>query len=126
MLKVTLPTPPSANTLFPTGKNNRRFKSKRYREWIQLADNWLQSQGVKCEEMTGRLRAEYKFSFPDKRKRDIANFEKAITDFLNECRYFKDDSQIDIMHLVRIEEGQGCVFVEIKEIPRGSIVDIET
>jgi len=111
-----LPAPPTANTLFPTSKNGRRFRSAKYTSWIELAHRAMASQDIPPEPMTGRLWAEYRYSFKDARLRDVCNFEKAISDFLNEINVYEDDSQIDIMHLIREEPGGNSVFVTIKEI----------
>ena len=116
MFECLLPAPPTANHLFPTGRNGRRFRSTKYTAWIASARLAMEGQHKPGEPMTGRLWAEYRYSFKDKRKRDIANFEKAISDFLNEIGVFEDDSQIDIMHLIREEPGGNSVFVTIKEI----------
>lgn len=68
--------------------------------------------------LTSKLEVTYKYAFKDKRIRDIANFEKAVSDFLQKEGIIKDDSQIDIMHLVRlpIDKQNPGVHVEIIEI----------
>lgn len=115
MFEATLPIPPTANNLFPTNKQGRRIPSSKYKEWKERAAYALAEQKIPAVHMTGRLIAEYRFSFPDNRKRDLANFEKGITDLLNDLGFFKDDSQIDDMRLIRESVGDGTVFVTIKE-----------
>ena len=63
----------------------------------------------------GRIKANYDFFFADKRKRDLANFEKGITDFLVKKGVIEDDSMIDDLRLVReASDNFGGSFVQIK------------
>jgi len=66
----------------------------------------------------GRLEVTYKYAFKDKRIRDIENFTKALGDFLQKECIIKDDSQIDIMHLIRlpINKDNPGVEIDIREI----------
>jgi len=86
-----LPFPPSVNGLYP-GKA-RRFKSRRYRNWIHEADVALLQQDFKPVE--GMCEVHYKFGRPDARKRDVFNFEKALTDYLVSAGVIEDDSLIE-------------------------------
>lgn len=114
---ATLPIPPSVNTMFPTGKSGRRFASKKYTEWKALAEKCFQTHNRLTAPMLGRLSVTYSYCFADKRVRDIANFEKAISDFLVTQKVIEDDSQIDEMRLVRLANGlRGYVFVEVGSI----------
>jgi crossover junction endodeoxyribonuclease RusA len=120
MFEVLLPVPPTANNLFPTVKKGRRFvrvPSKAYQKWKHEAARALGLQNIIISSpMRGSLVAEYRFSFKDKRRRDIANFEKAVTDYLNDIGVFEDDSQIDRMTLIREPIGNNGVFVTIREL----------
>lgn len=114
MFEVLLPLPPSVNAAY-RAVNGRVIKSLQYREWSVSAANALVSQVKNIKTMTGRLSVNYGFAFPDKRKRDIANFEKALSDFLEEAGVYQNDCQIDEMRMVRLDQGNG-VFVTVKEI----------
>jgi len=115
VFELLLPVPPTANKLYPTGRNGRRFKSKGYKEWEETASRSLEGQAIP-ETLLGRLSVEYVFSFKDKRRRDIGNFEKAVSDFLQNIGVFKDDCQIDMLSLVRDEVGENTVHIRIQEI----------
>jgi crossover junction endodeoxyribonuclease RusA len=53
---------------------------------------------------------------PDKRKRDIDNICKATLDALQYARVFEDDSQIDMLTVVRREVVKdGCLAIWIGE-----------
>jgi len=70
--------------------------------------------------LTGRLEVRIDVYPPDKRKRDIANLEKAVVDSLQQkggYGIFIDDSQIDILHIRRLHITKpGYVRVHISEI----------
>jgi Holliday junction resolvase RusA-like endonuclease len=56
---------------------------------------------------TPRLAIFYAFYPPDKRRRDIGNYEKQTTDALMEAGVFEDDEQIDFIWLVRRPQIKG-------------------
>lgn len=65
----------------------------------------------------GRLRVEIEVYPPDRRKRDIDNVCKATLDALAKAGVYQDDSQIDI--LVVIRRGivpDGCLEVKIQKV----------
>jgi len=87
-MKLRLPFPPSLNSLFP-GKQ-RRHKSRAYELWIINARRMLN------EQITGHIevpvQVHYKFGRPkDKRRRDVFNYEKAISDILVSYGILEDD-----------------------------------
>lgn len=114
MFEALLPIPPSVNAAY-RAVNGRVIKSAQYRAWSVEAAQALESQIKTMAPMTGRLIVHYGFAFPDKRRRDIANFEKALSDFLEESGVYLNDCQIDEMRMTRLTAGNG-VFVTIKEI----------
>jgi Holliday junction resolvase RusA-like endonuclease len=85
---INLPKPPpSANNLFPTGRNRRRYRSNDYEAWLFEAGSALERQ--KPPELIGPVRLDYKF----KRGRiDLGNLEKATTDLLVKHGVIQGDS----------------------------------
>jgi crossover junction endodeoxyribonuclease RusA len=61
----------------------------------------------------GRLSLFLSLYPPDKRKRDIGNYEKQTTDALMNAGLFDDDEQIDLITIVRQEivKGGKCIVV---------------
>ena len=117
MFTTTLPIPPSVNAMFPSGKSGRRFASKAYTAWKLEAALWLKRHSAGSVDKDARYSVEYTFSFKDKRRRDLANFEKGLGDFLVDHGIIGDDSQIDYMVLVREENSDNTwVFITIREI----------
>jgi crossover junction endodeoxyribonuclease RusA len=118
MFEALLPLPPSVNAAYRAISRGRIvtvIKSQQYREWEKEAARALEIQFINKPTMKGRLSVEYRFEFPDKRRRDIGNFEKALSDFLEAAGVYENDCQIDEMRLVRGEGGDG-VFVTIREV----------
>lgn len=124
VFRCTLPMPPTANNLFPTSKSGHRFPSKAYKAWKNAAEMFwsawidIENHGQTVHCMVGRIEANYKFYFADKRKRDVCNFEKATTDFLVERGVIFDDCHIDKITLERghVLASEARVEVELREI----------
>lgn len=92
MIALTLPFPPSVNCLY-AGKG-RRYKSKQYEKWIIQARNALIGQTFAPFVQKKPLQVIYIFGRPDKRRRDAANYIKAVDDLLTSQGVIPDDSWI--------------------------------
>lgn len=104
MIKLTLPWPSSTNHSHHYG-SGRKFlskKTKQFREKVQ--EIVIEANPSKIE---GRLAVFYALYPPDKRRRDIGNYEKQTTDALMEAGLFDDDEQIDFIWLLRREVVKG-------------------
>ena len=104
MIKLTLPWPSSTNHSHHYG-SGRKFlskKTKQFREKVQ--EIVINANSSKIE---GRIAVFYALYPPDKRRRDIGNYEKQTTDALMEAGLFDDDEQIDFIWLVRREVVKG-------------------
>lgn len=84
---LNLPSPPSANNLFPTGKNGRRFISPEYKAWREEAGWQLKEQ--RPPKIKGCVSLEYLFK---EGRIDLGNLEKATTDLLVEHGVIEGDS----------------------------------
>ena len=82
---ITLPLPPSVNSLYEGGSKQKRFPSKRYKTWLAVCPR-LPMHNL------ANVKLRYDFYMPDNRARDCANLEKAITDFLVKQGVIIDDS----------------------------------
>lgn len=89
----TLPMPPSVNTLYKNVARNGRTKTQRYIDWIAEAGITLAQQHPKP--MQPPYQVDYAIGRPNKRKRDVANLEKALSDLLVKYHVLTDDSEID-------------------------------
>ena len=97
-MKITLPFPPSVNSLFGGGSAQKRFPTPKYKAWLK-----------KCPELTdktsGPVRIAYNFYFPDNRERDTQNYVKAVTDYLVKSGVIENDSWKDITYEELIPMG---------------------
>jgi crossover junction endodeoxyribonuclease RusA len=121
MLKLSLPYPPTLNHLYPTGRHGRRHKSSEYKAWIKAAEaqfyeqfpSWLVPP---VPTIKGKVDVQMFFGRPDKRRRDLANLEKAVSDFLVNVGAIHDDCLIEELLMSWHNDTDGClVFVTERE-----------
>jgi crossover junction endodeoxyribonuclease RusA len=90
MIRIALPFPPSVNAAYANGGNRRgRHKTNAYRLWEQLAAIGIKDShrlALEAYTIAIALRA------PDKRARDLGNYEKCVSDLLVAHGVVKDDS----------------------------------
>lgn len=88
----TIPMPPSVNALY-ANRPGGRFKTDAYKNWINLAALCIRDQ--KPAPISGYVAVRYVVAtFTDKRKHDLGNLEKALSDCLTHHDIIDDDSQI--------------------------------
>ena len=85
-IKIILPFPPSVNSLYGGGSGQKRFPSKKYKEWLKACPT-LAPAGLKTP-----LAITYTFIWPDKRIRDGQNYMKAVLDFIVNQGVIVDDN----------------------------------
>lgn len=88
---IILPFPPSINTIYPIVRG-RKILSKNGRLYKKEVENILSN--VEYTTLTGNLSMFIALTVPDRRRRDIDNYNKAVLDCLTEQRVYEDDSQI--------------------------------
>lgn len=110
-VQFSLPLPPSANQLWRSPPGSRRpIKSREYRVWLDVAALEVRRQHVPIT--TGKIRVTYEVGRKDKRRRDLGNNEKALSDLLTLAGVIEDDSLIDELRLVWRVGGDVLVTVE--------------
>lgn len=85
-----MPFPPSVNNLYGEGKK-RRFRTKRYDEWIQYADIAIRQQGP-FEKFEGRVDIIVHLG-GGRSDSDCDNFNKAPIDRIVQHGIIEDDSK---------------------------------
>jgi crossover junction endodeoxyribonuclease RusA len=105
-LHFRLPLPPSANNLFPTSQSGHRFPSQRYKAWRERAAVAFAESGCPRTRLTGPVIVLYEFSFGDRRRRDVFNYEKAVSDFLVSQGLIEDDCDIVMGIVCRVEGAE--------------------
>lgn len=93
MLTLTLPSlPPPLSACFKNVRRNGRAATERYTAWAIEALRALQDQ--RAVGVAGPISVVYQFRRPDRRRRDLGNLEKAVSDLLVKARLIEDDSLI--------------------------------
>lgn len=92
---IALPFPVSLNNAFAQNRaTGRRYRTKRYRAWSDLA-LW-RIKIAKLKRMAGPVRVEIGLTPPDARKRDADNLVKPILDVLVKAGILADDSSATV------------------------------
>ena len=111
-LELTLPFPPSSNTLFAT-VGRRRVLSKRGREYVRAVGDVVRLQPPGARFWWGALSLRLTLYPPDRRRRDIDNNLKVLLDSLVKAGVMRDDSQVDDLRVTRgpVSPPGSCVVV---------------
>ena len=86
----SLPFAPSVNRLWRVGRNKKMYKSKVYEDWINVTRQLIYTG--KHKPILGEYRLTIEAVKPDKRRRDIDNIIKAVSDVLQATGLIEDDS----------------------------------
>jgi crossover junction endodeoxyribonuclease RusA len=97
IISVDLPYPPSANGLYFNAKSGGRVKTPRYEAWRTEAA-WLISLAKKTR-TEGPYGLTVLVGRPDKRRRDIDNLIKPISDALKHGGAIADDSECQCIEM---------------------------
>lgn len=113
---IRLPFPPSLNRLWRAVPNRGIILSKvgrDYRRDVHVALH-AQSSDLPVVTLTGRLAVRIEGYAPDRRKRDIDNWTKAILDSIEATgSIFLDDGQFDRLEVIRREVNPRDGFVMV-------------
>ncbi len=113
MFEILLPFPPSVNHyLGTTGK--RRFRTAKTKRWLQAAEMALQAQCPSYPTYTTPVELTLAYGRPDRRKRDLLNYDKILCDWLQEIKVIEDDSLIHRAVVYWDEEARDSVFVTVR------------
>lgn len=113
-LIIEAPIPPSSNHLYPVGRGGKRFLGKQGKQYKEFVKTKMMVEGAKKKCPDPPFSACFHFFMPDKRRRDLDNYRKVLTDSIFE--YLEvDDSLIhesrDFKYLDRRNPG---VKVELR------------
>jgi crossover junction endodeoxyribonuclease RusA len=90
MTGIILPVPPSVNALFANGKAGRgRFKTTKYKQWIELATWEFYRQRKSVARILGPYTIEIRL--PHNMRGDVDNRTKAMLDLLVDLGVTDDD-----------------------------------
>lgn len=100
-----LPYPPPLSACYRNHPRYGRVKTGVYKAWETQAGFQLKAAGVLP--LTGEVKALYEFGRPDKRRRDLGNLEKSVSDCLVKFGVIEDDSHIIDLRLCWMNQP-GC------------------
>ena len=111
-LILDLPQPPSVNTAY-NNSSKGRVKTISYKNWIAEADLYLITSGQQrlLKQLKPPYGLVYEIAKYNNIKRDCANYEKLLSDYLMRIAVIKEDSLIDIniqMFVKRSEKISRC------------------
>lgn len=110
MIQFTIPMPPPLSACFRNASGPGRVKTPRYERWKRDA-GWI-VRAQRPGSIHGPVRVTYLIGRPDKRKRDLGNLDKALSDLLVHLRVIDDDSKIVDLRLVWAERDDVLATVE--------------
>jgi crossover junction endodeoxyribonuclease RusA len=102
-INLTLPYPPSANRLWRSSRG-RVHKSTEYTNWLNHAGYVARAQ--RPGKICGPYRIWISAVAPDKRRRDLGNLEKPISDLLQSLGIIDDDSNARAINLQWVDAGE--------------------
>lgn len=103
-LTLTLPYPPSVNTYWGF-KGHQRFLTTKARQFKAAVAHEVSLTSVRFG--SSRLEVIVALYAPDRRIRDIDNILKPLLDSLVQAKLFDDDSQVDLLTIMRKEPCKG-------------------
>ncbi len=116
-LELTLPMPPSVNSLFAT-VGRRRVLSKRGREYVKAVGDAVREHAPSVSFGASRLRLSMTLYPANRRRADLDNRVKALADSLCKAGLFDDDSQVDFLQVTRAEVRPPGSCVVVLEVVR--------
>ena len=107
---LVLPFPPSVNRLWRATKGGKVYRSAKYVEWRRLA-MWQLAGQAKGQKIIGAYKLTILAVRPDKRRRDLGNLEKAVSDILVSQNIIEDDSLCEWLEVRWVDSGPQCKII---------------
>ena len=112
---LTLPYPVSVNRIW-RGSGKRVYRSPEYEAWIAQAGlQWMIQRPSQPKTIKGSYTLRIVPNRPDKRRRDLGNLEKVVSDFLQSAGIVEDDCLAERILLEWGPAGDG-VLVEVSSV----------
>ena len=104
MLEISLPFPPSVNRLWRAKKGGGVYRSQEYVYWSKAAA-WEIAVQVKTRSIQGKYKLTIEAVAPDKRRRDLDNLIKALSDSLVSANVVESDHLCRELNMKWVETG---------------------
>lgn len=112
-LSFVLPMPPSVNNLHRIGAGDDQYRRYLVPEQRDYRRAVVAIIGPTQQPVATRLALAAEFTYANRRVTDLDNRLKALQDALRHANVYKDDAQIDEVHLYRIVKTGGPEFVQV-------------
>lgn len=119
---VHLPFPPTVNSYYGTSRSGVKFITKRGRQFREDVEKQLVQQIGRLE-LDENMHVEVVLHPPDKRKRDLDNYMKALLDACTVGGLWSDDSLIDQLTVLRGETVK-CGKTQLEINPAGPVIKV--
>jgi crossover junction endodeoxyribonuclease RusA len=119
-MNLTLPVPPSVNTMFRNVPKVGRVKTKAYRQWLKEADQYFFMQKRRIEAVAGEYEVEIRV--PKTMRGDVDNRTKAVLDFLVSREITEDDRNCRKVTIERSADTWLCEVTITAVEPRPALV----
>jgi crossover junction endodeoxyribonuclease RusA len=106
LVELKLPLPPSANAIWRSNRGHVH-KSAAYKAWLKTAGWEARSQHP--DKIEGAYRLSIEATRPDKRRRDIDNLIKPVSDLLCSIGVIQDDSFCEEVSAAWTTAGDGIL-----------------
>ena len=105
-MNITLPVPPSVNTMFRNVPKIGRVKTRAYRQWLKEEDQHFLMQKRRIVAIAGEY--EVSIKLPKTTRGDVDNRTKAVLDFLASREITEDDRNCRKVTIERTAETWLC------------------
>lgn len=102
IVELTLPYPPTANNLWTRTRRGMR-KTDKYADWLRVAGQMAMTQ--RPAGIVGPYKVLIQALRPDKRRRDIDNLIKPISDLLQTVGVVDDDCNCEMVTARWVKDG---------------------
>ena len=126
-IHIELPFPPTVNSYY--SKTQRGiYISKRGRVFRDTCAEWCNEQNAYGLLLSNRITLDVILYPPDKRRRDLDNYMKALLDSLTIAKVWIDDEQVDNLNIhrgkivsggkcaIRLQQHHGMIFPDNSDI----------
>jgi crossover junction endodeoxyribonuclease RusA len=107
-MQIHIPFPPSANSLWVRAKKGMR-RSDSYMQWLTDAGWHVKSQ--KPGSILGPYKLSVQAARPDRRRRDLDNLLKPISDLLQSLGIIENDSDCEMITARWVTVGHGVTVL---------------
>jgi crossover junction endodeoxyribonuclease RusA len=114
--ELYLPFPPTVNNYYKKAAHGGRYISNKGRKFRDDTIKAVLEQ-LPDIHLDGKLLMEVILFPPDKRQRDIDNYNKSLLDALTHSGVWEDDSQVDQLFIYRgsVRSRNGSVYIRLMD-----------